>query len=196
MYSTFSSFKENTFIEHVKINLKVGFQKAILNQMKFIWYQIWSCLTIVQSHAHECLVHWNGLLGDVRALIPGVQDQGGLVRGIHVQDGICCGHPINIWRMVWLWTQRPVSSNESHKCFSFDKQFYQTDWSDKQLCWKTKALSKILIKYIQISKQYILVSSYKKYHFGTQISDHIKQKTNKTSNLFYQTNTCSNESSK
>ena len=138
MYSTFSNFKENTFIEHVKINLKVSFQKAILNQMKFIWYQIWSCLTIVQSHAHKCLVHWNGLLGDVRALIPGVQDQGGLVRGIHVQDGICCGHPINIWRMVWLWTQRPVSSNESHKCFSFDKQFYQTDWSDKQLCWKTR----------------------------------------------------------
>ena len=42
MYSTFSNFKENTFIEHVKINLKVSFQKAILNQMKFIWYQIWS----------------------------------------------------------------------------------------------------------------------------------------------------------
>ena len=48
MYSTFSNFKENTFIEHVKINLKVSFQKAILNQMKFIWYQIWSCLTIVK----------------------------------------------------------------------------------------------------------------------------------------------------
>ena len=57
-------------------------------------------MTIVQSHAHKCLDHWNGLLGDVRALIPCVQDQGGLVRGIHVQDGICCGHPINIWRMV------------------------------------------------------------------------------------------------
>ena len=118
MYSTFSSFKENTFIEHVKINLKICFQKTILNQMKFIWYQIWSCLTIVQGHVHECLVHWNGLLGDVRALIPGVQDQGGLVRGIHVQDGICCGHPINIWRMVWLWTQSPYPAM-SHTMLQF-----------------------------------------------------------------------------
>ena len=52
------------------------------------------CLTIVQNHALKCLGHWNGLQGDVRALIPCVEDQGGLVRGIHVQDGVCnCWSP-------------------------------------------------------------------------------------------------------
>ena len=110
------------------------------------------CLTIVQNHAHKCLDHWNGLLGDVRALIPCVEDQGGLVRGIHVQDGVCCGHHVNIWRMVCCEHKNTYSTMSHTKCFNFDKQFYQTDWSDKQVCWKTKALSKILTKYIQISK--------------------------------------------
>ena len=106
-----------------------------------------------QGHVNECLVHWNGLLGDVRAT-----------------DSWCTGprwtstgHSSAGWDMLWsphkhmaygmIVNTKPVSSNESHKCFSFDKQFYQTDWSDKQLCWKAKALSKNLIKYIQISKQ-------------------------------------------
>ena len=40
----------------------------------------------------KCLDHWTGLLGDGRTLIPSDEDQGGLVRGIHVLDGVCCGY--------------------------------------------------------------------------------------------------------
>ena len=37
-----------------------------------------------------CLRHWTGLPGDDRTLVPGAEDQGGVVRDIQVQDGGCC----------------------------------------------------------------------------------------------------------
>ena len=70
-YSTFSNFKENTFIEHVKNKFEDKLSKSnfYIKWNSFdIKYEV--CLTIVQNHALKCLGHWNGLQGDVRALIP------------------------------------------------------------------------------------------------------------------------------
>ena len=43
-----------------------------------------------KSHVQECLHHWTGLPGDDRTLVPGAEDQGGVVRDVPVQDGGCC----------------------------------------------------------------------------------------------------------
>ena len=37
-----------------------------------------------------CLRHWTGLPGDDRTLVPGAEDQGGVVRDVPVQGGGGC----------------------------------------------------------------------------------------------------------
>ena len=36
-----------------------------------------------------CLCHWTGLPGDVCTLVPGAEDQGGVVQDVFVQGGGC-----------------------------------------------------------------------------------------------------------
>ena len=82
--------------------------------MLFIWYQIWGWSDhCTKSHVQECLHHWTGLPGDDRTLVPGAEDQGGVVRDIQVQDGVCC------------WDKYTYSIMNHRKCFNFDKQLYQ-----------------------------------------------------------------------
>ena len=43
---------------------------------------------------------------------------------------------IYIWRMVCCGYKYTYSIMSQTKCFKFDKQLYQKDWSDWQVCWK------------------------------------------------------------
>ena len=65
-----------------------------------------------KSHVQECLHHWTGLPGDDRTLVPGAEDQGGVVRDIQVQDGVCC------------WYTYTYSIMNHIKCFNLINNFF------------------------------------------------------------------------
>ena len=71
--------------------MKINFKKVIYIKCFSFDIKFGVDLIIVQkSHVQECLHQWTGLPGDDRTLVPGAEDQGGVVRDVQVQDGRCC----------------------------------------------------------------------------------------------------------
>ena len=114
----FFNFKKNTFINHVKDIFEAKLSKSNFTSNEIHLISNMKLFDHCQGHVNECLVHWNGLLGDVRATDSWCTGPRWISTGHSMQDGICCVHPINIWRMVWLWTQSPYPAM-SHTILRF-----------------------------------------------------------------------------